>query len=125
MYTKEEIEAFMQDVEAQKAADQPKWLEIREAMAVLYADKPVTLSKLRRELDALRRAARPFKTGRPAKVKPTVVRKDENRTYVCRICGVALQPTAKAVSEHYEKKHYSDYIRNKAAIQAMPLAFVK
>lgn len=124
MYTIEQIHAFMQDTEAQQAAEQQQWMDIREAMAVLYADKPVTLSKMRRELDALRRAARPYKTGRPAKVKPTVVHKEENRAYVCRCCGMTLQPTARVVSEHYEKKHYSDYIRNKSAINTMPLAFV-
>lgn len=126
MYTIEQINALLQDSEAQQNISPMEWKEIRDELAILLADKPVSLRKYRAQIDALRKV--PLKrhvAPKPQHTTTMVSRTaaSEGKT-VCRICGATLSATAKNVLEHYEKKHYSEYIRNKAIMTTKPFIFV-
>ncbi len=43
----------------------------------------------------------------------------------CKICGAAVAPNATAVLAHYEKKHFSTFLKNRDTIQRLPKAFIK
>lgn len=130
MYTLNDIDIFLQDPEAQRQATPQQWKDMRDELNTLLADKPVSLRKYRQRIDELKKQLRAAKAAeqpaKPAKPQPTVISHvtTPGAKYCCRLCKAVLTPTAKAVTEHYEKKHYSEFVRNKAAMTAHPQIFV-
>lgn len=131
MYTLEQIDSILADSESQQKVSQLEWKEMRDALAVLLADKPVSLLKYRRQIDALRKIPLKRHTEGTSQQKsepskPIVVSRStvaEGKT-ICRVCGAPLAASGKNVLEHYEKKHYSEYVHNKAIMTAKPYIFV-
>lgn len=128
-WTKENIPTFLTDRKQQIDASVEDWADIRVAIQTLYADKPVTMTNYRRKLDMLKKeilGAGSTPKARKVAPRPPVLHKEEllsGKTY-CRTCGAALAPNSKAIMEHYEKKHYSEFIKNKSIMMAHPLAFI-
>lgn len=133
MRTLADIDKFLADAEAQQSASAQDWKDIRDEVAILLAGKQVSLLKYRRQIDTLRKQVKNI--GRPAEI-PSAPRKEEQKPTVishvemsdgktvCRSCGAALSGTTKAVLEHYEKKHYSEFIKNRSIMSARPYIFV-
>lgn len=127
LYTSEQIQLFLSDPAAQTAASQEVWTDMLASVASVYADKPVTMMNFRHKLTNARKQVRAAAAPpKPAKPQPTVVQHavDPSAKYVCRICGAPLAPTSKAVMAHYEKRHYSDFVRNRTTMDAHPQIFL-
>lgn len=43
----------------------------------------------------------------------------------CKICGVTVSPVSSAVAAHYEKSHFSVFIKNGSDIRRLPKAFLR
>lgn len=43
----------------------------------------------------------------------------------CKICSTTVSPTSSAVATHYEKHHFSVFIKNGSDIQRLPKAFLR
>lgn len=127
LYTHEQIQQFLSDAAAQAAATPEVWTDLLESVASVYADKPVTKMNFKHKIENARRQQRAAKApAKPQKPQPVAVQHtiDPSAKYVCRVCGAPLAPTEKAVTQHYEKKHYSDFVRNRAAMSAHPQIFL-
>ena len=45
--------------------------------------------------------------------------------YKCKICGATVSPTSTAVAAHYEKQHFSVFVKNGNDIRRLPKAFLR
>lgn len=43
----------------------------------------------------------------------------------CKLCGAMVAPTSTAVTTHYEKQHFSVFIKNGSDIRRLPKAFLR
>lgn len=126
---KEYIDAFLASQEQQLAATPETWAALYEAVQTVFAGKSVAMLNYKHKLDAAKKSLKQLsqaaaEAAKLASAKTVNKASLETGKCRCRSCGAPLAPTAKAVSEHYEKKHYAEFIKNKAVIASHPHVFV-